>query len=182
MDLYESTDFDRLLKIDNRKPYPRWRTACRRKGDRGSKCRVKERISRSCEPSVSWFAVYRMCNECNGIKITHFSEIFDGFWCFFRQTHLLWTLWLVAIYLLFILFYWEVFKNNAEVSRKRDHGPVGGGFVGWGWALGPSASSAHDSTLRSRTLAKWRNNGLERCLNKMSNKYKASLSKARGNF
>ena len=31
----------------------------RPKGNRGTKCRV----SRSYEPSVSWFAVYRMCNE-----------------------------------------------------------------------------------------------------------------------
>ena len=43
-------------------------------------------VSRSCEPSVSWFAVYRMCNETvaivnaivNAIKITNY------FWCFRR--------------------------------------------------------------------------------------------------
>ena len=45
-----------VLKINNRKPYPRWRTARRPKGDRGTKCQ-------SCEPSVSWFVVYRMCND-----------------------------------------------------------------------------------------------------------------------
>ena len=34
---------DRLLKISNRKPYPRWRTEGCPKGDQGTKCRVKER-------------------------------------------------------------------------------------------------------------------------------------------
>ena len=35
-------------------------------------------VSWSCEPSVSWFAVYRMCVTK---KVTHFSEVFDWFWC-----------------------------------------------------------------------------------------------------
>ena len=37
-------------------------------------------LSRSCEPSVSWFAVYRMCNETvTRSKSAMFSEVFDGF-------------------------------------------------------------------------------------------------------
>ena len=39
-------------------------------------------VSRSCEPSVSWFAVYRMCNETvRRSKEAIFLEVFDGFWC-----------------------------------------------------------------------------------------------------
>ena len=83
-DLYESTVDDffasstllfAILKIDNRKPYPRWHTAPRSKGDRKGDRRLSSEgrsrhkrpefpiVSRSCESSVSWFAVYRMCNE-----------------------------------------------------------------------------------------------------------------------
>ena len=71
-----------ILKINNRKPYPRWRTERRPKGDRRLSPEVRPRYevpskSRSCEPSGSWFAVDRMCNETvNAIKITHF---FRGF-------------------------------------------------------------------------------------------------------
>ena len=63
--LTRSTLLFAILKINNRKPYLRWRTERRPKGDRGTKCRVTVfyTVSRSCEPSVSWFAVYRMCNE-----------------------------------------------------------------------------------------------------------------------
>ena len=62
----------------------------RPQGDRGTKWRVKDRltvfytVSRSCEPSVSWFAIYRMCNETVIVTrskqpIVNFSEVFDGF-------------------------------------------------------------------------------------------------------
>ena len=54
----------------------------RPKGDRGTKCRVFYTVSRSCEPSVSWFAVNKMCNETvTRSKYPIFPEVFDGFWC-----------------------------------------------------------------------------------------------------
>ena len=60
------SDPNQLLKINNRKPYPRWRTERRPKGDR----------------RVSWFAVYRICNETvMRSKQPIFSEVFYGFWC-----------------------------------------------------------------------------------------------------
>ena len=60
-----------FLKITNRRPYPRWRTARRPKGDRGTKCQF-------CEPSRSLGLRYIECvtRNCNAIKITHF---FNGF-------------------------------------------------------------------------------------------------------
>ena len=50
--LTRSTLLFAILKINNRKPYPRWRTARRPKGDRGTKCRVKERTRE--ETCTTW--------------------------------------------------------------------------------------------------------------------------------
>ena len=48
----------RHFEINNRKPYPRRRTAPRPKGDRGTKCRVADLAS-----PQSLGLRYRMCNE-----------------------------------------------------------------------------------------------------------------------
>ena len=76
---YLSTLLFAILKINNRKPYPRWRTAHRPKGDRGTKGRVKKTVSRSREPSVSWLknGVTKLYHDQNNPFFQRFSTGFD---------------------------------------------------------------------------------------------------------